>query len=126
MSDDASLRALEERATPGPWAPAGDKIRATAADALIPDNILVAYAGAHWQRLGIKTYPRGGDVPEHAPDVEFMAAARTALPDRLDRLDRLDRIRALHAKWGEQSPEDADGYLDLWETLGRLLDGEPA
>lgn len=43
-----------------------------------------------------------------------------ALPDRLD---RLDRIRALHAKWGEQSPEDAD--LDLWETLGRLLDGEP-
>jgi hypothetical protein len=52
-----------------------------------------------------------------------MAAARTALPDRLD---RLDRIRALHAKWGDQSPEDADGYLDLWETLGRLLDGEPA
>ena len=35
------------------------------------------------------------------------------------------RIRDLHAKWGEQSPEDADGYLDLWETLGRLLDGEP-
>jgi hypothetical protein len=52
-----------------------------------------------------------------------MAAARDALPDRLD---RLDRIRDLHAKWGEQAPEDADGYLDLWETLGRLLDGEPA
>jgi len=45
--DDAVLRALEARATPGPWTPAGDKIRATAADALIPDNILVAYAGAH-------------------------------------------------------------------------------
>jgi hypothetical protein len=58
--------------------------------------------------------------------VEFIAAARTALPDRLDRLDRLDRIRDLHAKWGDQAPEDADGYLDLWETLGRLLDGEPA
>lgn len=30
MSDDASLRALEERATPGsPWTPDGDKIRAT-------------------------------------------------------------------------------------------------
>lgn len=41
-------------------------------------------------------------------------------------LDRADRIRDLHAKWGEHSPEDADGYLDLWETLGRLLDGEPA
>lgn len=121
--DDATLRSLEARATPGPWTPNGDKIRATAADALIPDNILVAYAGAHWQRLGVKTYPRGGDVPEHAPDVEFMAAARTALPDRLD---RLDRIRDLHARWGEQAPEDADGYLDLWETLGRLLDGEPA
>ncbi|NYI44943.1 hypothetical protein BJ993_002023 [Nocardioides aromaticivorans] len=121
--DDAALRALEALATPGPWIPAGDKIRATAADALIPDNILVAYAGAQWQRLGFKTYPRGDEVPEHAPDVEFMAAARTALPDRLD---RLDRIRDLHARWAEQAPEDADGYLDLWETLGRLLDGEPA
>ncbi len=47
MSDDDTLRALESRATPGPWTPHGDKIRATAADALIPDNILVAYAGAH-------------------------------------------------------------------------------
>ena len=37
-----------------------------------------------------------------------MAAARTALPDRLD------RIRDLQAKWGDQAPEDADGYLDLW------------
>ena len=88
----------------------------TAADALIPDNILVAYYTGHDHRLGLKT-------TGHAADVEFVAAARTALPDRLD---RLDRIRALHAKWGEQSPEDADGYLDLWETLGRLLDGEPA
>jgi len=42
------------------------------------------------------------------------------------RLDRLDRIRDLHANWGEQSPVDADGYLELWETLGRLLDGETA
>jgi hypothetical protein len=42
-----------------------------------------------------------------------------------DRLDRLDRIRDLHAQWGDHAPEDADGYLDLWETLGRLLDGEP-
>ncbi|GGO85335.1 hypothetical protein GCM10011584_05070 [Nocardioides phosphati] len=114
--DDATLRALEERATPGPWTPAGDKIHATAADALIPDNILVAYYTGHDHRLGLKT-------TGHAADVEFMAASRTALPDRLD---RLDRIRVLHAKWGEQSPEDADGYLDLWETLGRLLDGEPA
>ena len=43
MSDDATLRALEARATPGPWTPDGDKICATAADALIPENILVAY-----------------------------------------------------------------------------------
>ena len=116
MSDDATLRALEARATPGPWTPDGDKIRATAADALLPDNILVAYYTGHDHRLGLKT-------TGHAADVEFIAAARDALPDRLD---RLDRIRDLHAKWGEQSPEDADGYLDLWETLGRLLDGDPA
>src|SRR3546814_3893905 len=92
MSDAASLRALEERATPGPWTPDGDKICATTADALIPDNILVAYYTGHDHRLGLKT-------TSHAADVEFMAAARTALPDRLD------RIRALHAKWGDQSPD---------------------
>ena len=57
MSDDATLRALEARATPGPWTPHGDKIRATAADALIPDNILVAYYRAR-QRLGLKTTGR--------------------------------------------------------------------
>jgi hypothetical protein len=116
MTDDATLRALEARATPGPWTPDGDKIRATAADALIPDNILVAYYTGHQHRLGLKTTGHAAD------DVEFMAAARTALPDRLD---RLDRIRDLHAQWGDHAPEDADGCLDLWETLGRLLDGEP-
>ena len=116
MSDDPALRALAARATPGPWTPDGDKIRATAADALLPDTIVVAYYTGHDHRLGLKT-------TGHAADVEFIAAARDALPDRLD---RLDRIRDLHAKWGEQSPVDADGYLDLWETLGRLLDGEPA
>ncbi len=41
MSQDA-LRALEARATPGPWTPDGDEIRATAADALLPDTIVVA------------------------------------------------------------------------------------
>ena len=76
---------------------------------------MACYTG-HDHRLGLKT-------TGHAADVEFIAAARDALPDRLD---RGDRIRDLHANWGEQSPVDADGYLDLWETLGRLLDGEPA
>ena len=94
MSDDATLRALEARATPGAWTPDGDKIRATAADALIPDNILVAYYAGHDHWLGLKT-------TGHAADVEFMAAARTALPDRLD---RLDRIRALHAQWASRHP----------------------
>ncbi|CAM3583798.1 hypothetical protein NOMA109596_01405 [Nocardioides marinus] len=115
MSDDATLRALEARATPGAWTPDGDKIRATAADALLPDNILVAYYTGHDHRLGLKT-------TGHAADVEFIAAARDALPDRLD---RLDRIRDLHATWGEQSPEDADGYLDLWETLGASSTASP-
>ena len=69
MSDDATLRALEARATPGPWTPDGDKICATAADALIPENILVAYYTGHDHRLGLKT-------TGHAADVEFIAAAR--------------------------------------------------
>lgn len=55
MSDDATLRALAARATPGPWTSDGDKIRATAADALLPDNILVAYYTGHDHRLGLKT-----------------------------------------------------------------------
>ena len=75
MSEDATLRALEARATPGPWTPDGDKLRATAADALIPDNILVAYYTGHDHRLGLKTVG-------HAADVEFMAAARPARPAR--------------------------------------------
>ena len=58
-----------------------------------------------------------GRKPERAGVLP--TAESTALPDRLD------RIRDLHAKWGEQSPEDTDGYLVLWETLGRLFDGEP-
>lgn len=77
---------------------------------------MVAYYTGHDHRHGLKT-------TGHAADAEFIAAARDALPDRLG---RLDHIRDLHAKWGERSPVDADGYLDLWETLGRLLHGEPA
>ena len=73
MSDDATLRALEARATPGPWTPDGDKICATAADALIPENILVAYYTGHDHRLGLKT-------TGHAADVEFIAAARLRFP----------------------------------------------
>src|SRR3546814_14018010 len=94
MSDAASLRALEERATPGPWTPDGDKICATAADALIPDNILVAYYTGHDHRLGLKT-------TSPAADVEFLAPARPALPDRPD------RIRAPHSQRGDQQPEHA-------------------
>ena len=71
MSDDATLRALAARATPGPWAPDGDKIRATAADALLPQNILVACYTGHDHRLGLKTISRcpsapGGPLRERA------------------------------------------------------------
>ena len=69
MSDDATLRALEARATPGPWTPDGDKIRATAADALLPDNILVAYYTGHDHRLGLKTTGHAADVDSSPPPV---------------------------------------------------------
>src|SRR3546814_15712686 len=92
MSDAASLRALEERATPGPWTPDGDKICATADDALIPDNILVAYYTGHDHRLGLTT-------TSHAADAEFMAAARTAPPDRTDSTGHI------LPKWADQSPQ---------------------
>src|SRR3546814_16754160 len=89
MSDAASLRALEERATPGPWTPDGDKICATAADALIPDNILVAYYTGHEHRIALMT-------TRPPADLEFMAAARTAMTALHARLPPLHPKRAEH------------------------------
>ena len=65
----------------------------------------MAHYTGHGHRLGLES-------TGHAADVEFMAAARTALPDRLA---RLDRIRDRHAQWGEQAPHPRTltGYLDL-------------
>jgi len=42
----AAIRRRLDAATPGPWHGVGDKVRATAADALIEDNILIANAPA--------------------------------------------------------------------------------
>lgn len=85
--DDATLRAQEARATHGPRTPVGDKVRATAADAQLPDTIVVACYTGHDHRLGLTT-------TGHAADVEFISAARTALPDRLDRLDPVGDARS--------------------------------
>lgn len=34
----------------------------------------------------------------------------------------LVRVREFHARWGDADSDDLD-VLDLWETLGKLLDG---
>lgn len=34
----------------------------------------------------------------------------------------LNRVRAFHTQWGDTDADDLD-VQDLWETLGRLLDG---
>lgn len=34
----------------------------------------------------------------------------------------LNRVRAFHTRWGDTDADDLD-VQDLWETLGRLLDG---
>lgn len=93
------MRETANAATPGPWRPQGDKVRGTSADSLIEDNLLIAYAGAHHQRLGMKHTGRGTPVPEHAPDVEHVAAwhpgAASAVADLLDDLARMDDETAI-------------------------------
>lgn len=73
----ALMRERAEAATPSPWRAVGDQLRATAADALIEDNILVAYATGHDHRLGIKKSGAAPDA-EHAaswhPDVALAVA----------------------------------------------------
>ena len=58
----AAIRRRLDAATPGPWRGAGDKVRATAADALIEDNILVAYYTGHDHRLGLETTGVAADI----------------------------------------------------------------
>ncbi len=107
MSDDDATHVRWRPArTPGPWTPNGDKIRAhTAAERPDRRQRLVAYSGAHWQRLGLKTYPRGGDVPEHAPDVSSWPLPAPRCPTAWT---GSTASATFTARWGEQAPEDAD------------------
>ena len=103
--------------TPGPWRGVGDQVRATAADALIEDNILVAYYTGHDHRLGLKT-------TGVAADVDLIAHAPTDIAALLGDAERLIEIRDFHREWGDQDTDTLD-LLTLWEQLGRLLGVTP-
>ena len=113
----AAIRRRLDAATPGPWHNVGDKVRATAADALIEDNILVAYYTGHDHRLGLKT-------TEVAADIDLIANAPADLAALLDDAERLNQVREFHHGWGDQETDSLD-VLDLWEQLGRLLGVNP-
>ena len=115
--DLASIRRRLDAATPGPWRGVGDQVRATAADALIEDNILVAYYTGHDHRLGLKT-------TGVAADVDLIAHAPTDIAALLGVAERLIEIRDFHREWGYQDTDTLD-LLTLWEQLGRLLGVTP-
>lgn len=113
----AAIRRRLNAATPGPWHGVGDKVRATAAGALIEDNILVAYYTGHDHRLGLKT-------TGVAADIDLIANAPADLAALLDDAERLNQVREFHNSWGDQETDTLD-VLDLWEQLGRLLGVQP-
>jgi hypothetical protein len=113
----AAIRRRLDAATPGPWRGAGDKVRATAAAALIEDNILVAYSTGHDHRLGLKT-------TGVAADIDLIANAPADLAALLGDAEKLNEVREFHRNWGDQDTDTLDG-LDLWEQLGRLLGVTP-
>lgn len=113
----AAVRSRLEAATPGPWHGVGDKVRATSADALIEDNILVAYYTGHDHRLGLETSGM-------AADVELIANAPSDLAELVADAERLNQVREFHRTWGDQDTDSLD-VLDLWEQLGRLLGVQP-
>jgi len=113
---DAIRRRLDA-ATPGPWRGVGDKVRATAADALIEDNILVAYYTGHDHRLGLRT-------TGVAADIDLIANAPADLAALLLDAESLNQVREFHHSWGDQETDSLD-VLDLWEQLGRLLGVNP-
>lgn len=110
----AAIRRRLDAATPGPWRGVGDQVRATAADALIEDDILVAYYTGHDHRLGLKT-------TGVAADVDLIANAPADLDALLVDAERLNAVREFHRAWGDQDTDSLD-VLDLWEQLGRLLE----
>lgn len=115
--DLASIRRRLDAAIPGPWRGVGDQVRATAADALIEDNILVAYYTGHDHRLGLKT-------TGVAADVDLIAHAPTDIAALLGDAERLIEIRDFHREWGDQDTDTLD-LLTLWEQLGRVLGVTP-
>jgi len=83
LSELPALRALYEKATPGPWL-----------QHLVDDTIVIDRFSAEIAH----TFPEGGedddvdfatDTEQRERDAAFIAAARTALPAALDEIERL-------------------------------------
>ena len=80
------LRALADAATPGPWEQVNDH----------RESRVIATGGEHWLWIA----DTGSvDSPQAQNDAEFIAAARTAVPQLLDQLDQAEhRIARLEAQ----------------------------
>ena len=83
IDDISALRALAEKATPGPWR-----------QHLVDDTTVIDEAG----NTVAQTFPDGGldddvdfatDTEQREHDAAFIATARTALPAALDEIERL-------------------------------------
>ena len=103
MIDRAALRALCDGATPGPWMV--EEYRSS-------NYVSATVNGKRQQVLRVNN-----QEPRNETDLDFIAAARTAIPDLLDALDARDaEIARLRAR--NELIEQTSG--DLLEALDRL------
>jgi hypothetical protein len=121
----AELRALAEKATPGPWQRNGVRKRV-----LDEDSIVVATVdGKGWAFI-----PIGKDEPGAIADAAFIAAARTALPEALDELalmatvfraiDKQPLMRGMVYNWIHDDPNCAISQMDFEAAMHAALEGK--
>ena len=119
--DRDRLRALAENATPGPWLPHARYVWTSELGGIIQNWSADANAAA---------------------DMEFIAAAHTAVPALLDQLDQteaerdqaraqVDRVRELLTKWVDEYSDPvyhgngwAEGVRDAAREAHKELDGD--
>lgn len=111
-ADIKRLRELCDKATPGPWHNNGPFEKA------FEDHGWRAIAGSKFVHVARK-YQQ--PYPQCAVDADFIAAARTALPELLDEVERLRAIEAAAEAWDENDVRagNSSGY-----TARTILRGE--
>lgn len=104
----AELRALADKATPGPWTSGGIK---GGTEMILGPEITEGMARETRRELALVKAPvenqRSGDC---APNTAFIVAARTALPEALDEIERLQKMVSCYGCQAGEHERAEDGY----------------